>query len=324
MSAARKASCLGAPPAFWLSVCLAGNPLHAAAENFSSDRFDEIETHHIFGFTDGSDIASEGHKEFQFITRVDQGRRASAPQGLADDGFLARAGGGGFDGAYRAIEQSVEFEHTPGKSFEYSFGAAALGHRIRGVDGFDDFTGASFKGFFAEFRYVLAKRGDGGPFGVTIQTQPEWAQASDATGLRGTALATSSRLVVDAELLPRRLYAAVNVIFEPELWRGAGAAAWQSASTLGLTIGSAYRVTPHFALGWGFQYYRTHTGLGFGHPRGQALFGGPTLYLEVTDKLFVSAAFSVQLRGHAVGENHALDVANFTSRMGWLLVGLEF
>lgn len=324
MSAARKALRPCTPQAFWLTVCLAGNPLNAVAESISMDRFDEIETHHIFGFTDGSDIASEGHKEFQFITRIDQGRRALAPRGLADGDFLERAGRGGLGGDYRAIEQAVEFEHTPGKSFEYSFGASALAHRIRGVDGFDDFTGTNFKGFFAEFRYVLSKRGEGRPFGVTIQTQPECAQDSDATGLRGTGLATSSRLVIDTELIPRRLYAAMNVIYEPELWRTAGAPSWERASTLGLTIGSTFRVTPRWALGWGFQYYRVHAGLGFDHPKGEALFGGPTLYVELTDKLFVSAAFSMQLRGHAAGENHALDLASFTSRMGWLLIGWEF
>lgn len=324
MSAARKAFHPGRLCASCLTACLVGTPLNAVAESISSDRFDEIETHHLFGFTDGSDIAPEGHKELQFITRVDHGRRALSPSGLSSDDVIARIGRGGLEGSYRMIEESVEFEHALTTSFEYSFGASMINHRIRGVDGFDDFNGTNLKGFFAEFRYVLAKRGEDLPFGITIQTQPQWGHVSDAEGHQETAFATSSKLVVDAELIPRRLYGAVNVIYEPEIWRSTGEFAWRRASTLGVTGGLVYRLTPRLALGWGVQYYRTHASLGFGHLTGQALFAGPSLYVELNDRLFVSAAFSTQLRGHASGETHALDLAGFSTRMGWLLVGFEF
>ncbi len=324
LPAVRKALGLDRLSLSCLSACLMGNPLNAVAQSITSDRFEEIETHHIFGFTDGSDIAPEGHEELQFITRVDHGRRALSPLGLSSDEVIARAARGGFAGSYRMIEESVEFERALTKSFEYSFGAATINHRIRGVDGFEDFTGANLKGFFAEFRYVLAKRGEDQPFGVTIQTQPHWGHVSEADGRQEMAFATSSRLVVDAELIPRRLYGAVNVIYEPEVWRSTGEAVWRRASALGVTGGLTYRLTPQVALGWGVQYYRTHSSLAFDHLTGQALFSGPTLYVELTDKLFVSAAFSTQLRGRAVGETHALDLADFPTRMGWLLVGFEF
>lgn len=324
MSAARRTLCLGRLSAAFLSVCVMGNSLQAVAQDNSSEGFEEIETHHIFGFADGADIAPEHHKELQFITNVDHGRRALSPIGLAPEDIVAGVGRGGLAGAYRMLEQSLEFEHALTKSFEYAFGASAIDHRVRGVDGLDDFTGANFKGFSLELRYVLAKRGHDLPFGITLQTRPQWGRVSEADGRAETAFSTSSRLVVDTELVRRRLYGAVNVIYEPEVWRPAGGAGWRRGSTVGVAGGLVYRFTPRVALGWGLQYYRTHDTLGFGRLAGQALFGGPTLYLDLTDKLFVSAAFSTQLRGHAAGENHALDLRNFSTRMGWLLIGFEF
>lgn len=306
------------------AACLMGIPLDAVALDISAESFEEIETHHIFGFTDGADIAPEGHKELQFITRVDHGRRAISPLGLGEEELVAAIGRGGFAGAYRMNEQSLEFEHAATGTFEYSFAASGIAHRIRGVDGMDDFTRATFKGFSAEFRYVLVKRGQDLPFGITIQTRPQWGRVSDADGREETAFGTSTRLVVDAELISRRLYGAINLVYEPEIWRPAAAAAWRRGATMGLTGGLVFRVTPRVALGWGLQYYRAHESLGFARLSGQALFGGPTLYVDLTDKLFVSAAFSTQLRGHATGENHALDLANFSTRMGWLLIGFEF
>lgn len=287
-------------------------------------RFGDIETHRIFGFTDGADIDPAGHKELEFTTNIDYGRRAASSLGLSQEDAIAGLGQGAFAGAYRAIEQSVEFEQTPTDRFEYSFGAAGLHHRIRGVEGMENFTGTNLKGLSSELRYAFAKRSKRSPFGVTVQTDLDWSQASEDEGRLETGFALSSRLIVDAELIPRRLYGAVNLIYASEIARARGEAAWSRSSTLGVTGGLAYRVTPKVAFGWGLQYYRTHESLGSNRLSGQALFGGPTLYVEFSDKLYLSFAFSAQLRGHAAGETHRLDLTNFSKRMVRLLIGYEF
>ena len=86
-----------------------------------------------------------------------------------------------------------------------------------------------------------------------------------------------------------------------------------------------YRVTPQVALGAGLQYYRAHAdGFWFNKLEGQALYAGPTLYARLDRKVFVSAAFSAQVRGHAEGENRSLDLTNFSRYMARLQFGVEF
>ncbi len=73
------------------------------------------------------------------------------------------------------------------------------------------------------------------------------------------------------------------------------------------------------------QYYRLHSdGFWLNKLEGQALYAGPTLFMRLDKKIFVSAAFSTQLRGHAEGESHALDLTNFSRYMARLQLGVEF
>lgn len=289
----------------------------------ASDKFHEIETHYIFGFTDGSDIDAEGEKELEFITKVNQGRRRRTIALDSEDfvtGNLSLP-----EGSYRSIEQKVEFEHTLTQNFQYALGISGVNHRIRGVQGIGDLTNTSLRGLSGEFRYVLVGRGPGSPFGVTLQAEPEWGHVSGTSGQRETAFEVETRLVVDTELIQNRLYAAVNLLYEPEISRGSGEYKWERESTFGITGGVTYRVTPQIALGGGLQYYRAHAdGFWCNKLEGQALFAGPTLYARLDRKVFVSAAFSAQVAGHAAGETRGLDLANFNRYMARLQFGVEF
>ena len=238
---------------------------------------------------------------------------------------MTAASRGGFAGDYRAIAQTVEFEHTLTQNFQYALGITGFNHRMKGVEGLDDLTNTSLKGLSGEFRYVLVGRGPGSPVGVTLQVEPEWGRVSGTSGKRESALEVESTLIVDTELIPNRLYAAVNLLYEPEVSRGSGESKWERESTFGVTGGLTYRVTPAIALGGGAQYYRAHSdGFWFDKLQGQALFAGPTLHVRLTKKIFMSAAFSAQVRGHAAGEVHALDLANFSRYMARLQFGVEF
>jgi opacity protein-like surface antigen len=289
-----------------------------------SDKFHEIETHYIFGFTYGADIDAEGEKELEFITKVSHGRRrrAIAP---GDEDFLTVMSQGGAQGLYNSIEQKVEFEHTLTQNLQYSLGIFGANHRIRGVEGINNLTNTSLRGLSGELRYVLLGRGPGSPFGVTLQVEPEWGHVSGTSGQRETAFEVETRLIVDTELIQNRLYAAVNLLYEPEIARGSGENKWERESTFGVTGGVTYRLTPQLALGGGLQYYRAHAnGFWCNKLEGQALFAGPTLYARLDRRIFVSAAFSAQVAGHATGETHALDLANFNRYMARLQFGVEF
>ena len=72
------------------------------------------------------------------------------------------------------------------------------------------------------------------------------------------------------------------------------------------------------------RYLRAYDGLTLQHFRGEAVFVGPTLYAKFTYHLALSAAFSTQVTGHAVGVSRSLDLENFSRHEARLLLIYEF
>jgi hypothetical protein len=72
------------------------------------------------------------------------------------------------------------------------------------------------------------------------------------------------------------------------------------------------------------EYYHAYDGLRFNTLAGDALFAGPTLHIQVTDELILSAAFSTQIAGHAAGDPNLLDLTNFSRNKAFLRLVVEF
>ena len=190
-------------------------PLPSLGQVNTPDPYHELETKYIFGFTEGADIGAEGEKSIEFETTTASGLRG---------------------GTYAALEQEVEFEGVPTQYFGYELSAHGLGFSVNDVPGMPDAHGANFSGLSAEFRYLLIGRGPGSPIGVTVVAEPEWARIDDG-GQPITDLNISFRAVVDTELIPNRLYGAVNVLYNPDYARSPGEA-WERSSEYGITGGA--------------------------------------------------------------------------------------
>jgi len=288
-----------------------------------SDKFHEVDSKYLFGFTDGSDIDAEGEKELEFLTQSDFGRRRRILS-PTDADYLPQVLGR-YQGSYRAISQKVEFEHTPTQNFQYALGITGTHHHIRGVDGFDDLDNIALGGLSAEGRYVILGRGPESPVGVTLQMEPEWGHVSEQSGQREHSVEVETKLVADTELIPNRLYAATNLVYLPEVSRGVSETKWARESTIGLTGALAWRVTPNISLGGDVQYYRHHSdGFWLNRLDGQAFYVGPNLHLRLSKKIFMTAAFATQVRGHAAGEDHALDLVNYSHYRAQVRFVVEF
>src|SRR5690242_16662467 len=96
-----------------LAGLVAANPAQAQAD----DKFHEIETKYIFGFTEGSGIGLEGEKEVSAETVFRFGKR---------------------EGSYTASETKLEFETTPNQYVQLEMGALIASHKISGVTDLDD------------------------------------------------------------------------------------------------------------------------------------------------------------------------------------------
>ena len=265
--------------------------------------YNEIETEYIFGFTEGSDIGAEGEKAIELE---------------ANGAFRKR------HGRYGAIAQEIEFEAVPTQFFAYELSAHGTAHAISSVDGLDDLHRVTPSGLSARFRYLLIGRGPGSPIGLTVTAEPEWSRVDGTSGVFTRSLASTFKLLADTELIQNRLFAAVNLSYAPEIDKAAGEPTWTRSSILGAASAISWRFTPKVTVGAEAEYFRAYESLGLKNFQGHAVYVGPTLHIQFTNKMMFAAAYSTQVGGHATGNDQPLDLLNFSRHRARLRLGSEF
>ncbi len=273
------------------------------AQEVRVGRYYELETKYLFGFTEGADIGVQGEKEIESETKAGLGMRG---------------------GKFRAVEQELAFDNYTSQYWMYEFAVHGLWNQINNVEGLDNRNSANFLGLSWKPKFLIVGRGPGSPIGLSISIEPEWGKIDGTGGGHETSFSMETRLAADTELIPNMLYAAINLIYEPEVSRAPGDANWSRASGFGATAAMAYRVTPKVTLGGEAEYYRAYEGFGCNTLDGSAFYLGPTLHVQFTPKVFLNAAWSTQVAGHAAGEPGNLDLTNFPRQRALLGLHYEF
>lgn len=262
----------------------------------------KVDTEHIFGFTEGADIGEVGDKEFEKETSALFGKRM---------------------GLYAASSTLLNFKYVPAPGVLISPGLLLSYHGISGVPGLDDRQQIAFQGLSFEVKYQLVDR-ERASFGLTLFAQPRWTRIDEAGGERVSQFSSEFTLALDREIVPERLFGAVNLIYEPEISRAHETGEQERATTLGIGAAVAAQLLPGFLVGAETRYLRAHDGLFPGSLKGDALFVGPTLYTRLSPETFMSIAWNAQIAGHAAGEPGRLDLTNFDRNRVRLRLGLEF
>lgn len=274
----------------------------AKARDDAAPVYREIETKYVFGFTTGSSIGLEGEKEISSDTIDGIGRR---------------------DGRYFATQTKLEFEHTPTQFMQIEFGALLMTHSIRNVTDMDDRNSRNVGGLFGELRYLVIGRGPGSPFGVTVSVEPVWRRIDETGGERVRNFELETKLSIDTELIKNRVYWGVNAIYEPE-WTRTGMGEFEKETSFGFSGAIAFRPVPEVFVGGEVGYFRHYDGIEFNTFTGDALFVGPTLYVQLARKVFMTAAWATQVRGHAVDDPNPLNLADFPRNRAKLKFAFEF
>lgn len=266
----------------------------------------DVETKYIFGFTEGSGIGLEGEKEFSLDTVARIGKR---------------------DGRYWASETKLEYEFTPNQYVQFEFGPLVSAHNIKNVTDLDDRNQLAVSGFFGEVRYLLLDRGSSSPLAITLSAEPEWHRIDETSGDRVKNFGLELKVNADLELIKNRLYLGSNLLYEPEATRdpdGIGAG-WEKESTGGVSGALSYRVLPSVFIGAELWYLRHYDGAWFNTFTGDAFFLGPTVYVQLGPKVFMTAAWNAQVHGRDVDDpGSSLNLGELSRQRGKLKLAVEF
>jgi hypothetical protein len=279
---------------FCLSLALAFIPTRARTET--------IETEHLFGFTIGSDVGELGERELE---------------GSLTGRFSKRTG------AYDAGSGTMSMEFVPMSNLRTEFTAVANSYDITGVSGFADQRYAAFGGLSADIRYRLLDRASA-PFGFAIGAEPHWGRADDITGQPANQYGIDFVAAADREIVPDRVVAAFNLLYQPNAMRVKLSGTWSQESTAGAAFAIMAQVHSGIFVGGEARYLRQYDGLGLDSLAGQGFFVGPTVYFKLSERAWMTLAWSSQVAGHATAVAGSLDLVNFERQQGRLLFGVSF
>jgi hypothetical protein len=261
-----------------------------------------IDTEHLFGFMIGTDVGSPGEREFQSQTT----------------GRFSKSGGN-----YRAINQELELELVPAKNFRIEVGSAFASHDINGVAGFEDRRQLAWQGVSVDLRYRFLDR-DVEPFGLTFALETHADRIDDRTAALARRYGTELTLALDRELIPNRVVAAFNLFYEPEWTHLLATGLAEQESMAGAAVAVMTQIRPGFLIGGEVRYLRKYDGIGLEEFAGQALFVGPTAYLQLSERYRLTISWSAQAWGRAAGSTAALDLVNFERHQARLIFGVNF
>ena len=272
----------------------------ARAEDASSWR--EIETKYIFGFSTGSGIGLEGEKEVTVDSIGRFGKR---------------------DGHYAATETKYEFEFTPSQFIQIEFGALGSTHDIGGVTGLDDRSQIAVGGAFAEFRYLALERTSNNPLSITLAVEPTVRRIDETSGQRVRNFEFETTVNADIEILRNRLYAGFNLLYEPEVTQ-IPLGDTQREATAGGSAALSFRIVSNVLLGGEVWYLRHYDAANLTAFTGDAVLLGPTLFIQFTPKMFMTAAWNAQVWGREFGNPVSLNLSEFQRNRVRLKWAYEF
>jgi hypothetical protein len=261
-----------------------------------------IDTEHIYGFMIGTDVGELGEREFQTETT---GR------------FAKEAG------SYQAFGQQLELEFVPIRNFRIEIGTTLAAHGIDTVPGLTDRSQIAWQGASLDLRYRFLDR-DAAPFGLTLAVETHGDRIDETSGAKVRGYGTDVTLALERDLIPHVAVATLNLVYQPEWTRFAGAQAEEQEAVLGVALGVMAQLRPGFLLGGEARYFRKYDGISLEQLSGQALFVGPTAYFRLSNRARLTATWSVQAWGRAAGSNAALDLVNFERHQAKLVFGVNF
>ena len=226
-------------------------------------------------------------------------------------------------GSYANATTEIELKDTITDSFRITAAPAFAYYNIAGVSGLADRRQAAVQALSFDARFRLLDR-TRAPFGLTLSITPHWGFVDDMSGAPADVIGAELLLILDRELVPGWLFGAFNIGYAPEQTRMRASGETERESTFSLSAGLSLQVSPGVFIGGETRYLQHHDDLLPGPPSGQALYLGPSLYVRLNERAFLSAGWNVQVWGATAGTPGALDLTHFERHQVKLRIGISF
>jgi hypothetical protein len=262
----------------------------------------DVDTEHLFGFTEGSDIGEAGEREVESDSTFRSGKTT---------------------GAFNDTASELEFKYTAFESFRISAAATFAYYDIGSVTGMDDRNQGSLQSLSFNARYRLLDH-DRAPFGMTVSVEPHWGFVDETSGAVIEHFGWEGDFLFDRALVPDLLFGALNLHYDTDRSETVAGGGATQQPTLGIFLALAGQVGQGVWIGGEARYFRAYQGAGLEIFTGDAFYLGPTLYARLGERAWISAAFNVQARGRSVTDPGALNLVDFERYQGKLRFGFEF
>jgi hypothetical protein len=250
---------------------------HDAQESASG----AVDTEHIFGFTEGSDIGEKGDKEVDHSSYM----------------FLGKQGN------FVAIVNETVFRYGVGNGFRASFNLLTDYHGVYNSPGIPNRSTFAVSGLSSELDWALLERGKA-PFGLTLSFIPQWRRLDDTSGAPQESFGFPIQLLADVALLPNKWFAAVNLNYAPVFIHNSGT--WTTSQPMEVSAATSFGISSDIVFIGGEIRHLTQNQHGFFSEH--ALFIGPSIYVKLWENADVKLAWSAQIPDETTGK---IDLVNY-------------
>ena len=263
---------------------------------------EEIDTEHIFGFVEGSDVGKKGQIDGELESSSAIGKRSGRYVASSNEIQLIYSVTDSFRVAPQLDFSYVDISNVPDLSNRRQF----------------EFGGAGF-----EMRYRLLNWRTA-PFGLTLSATPVWGRRDEATGEPIRQFGFEFAVLMDKELVKDRVFAALNFFYQPGWTHIPVEGTSEQEATLGVGAAVSTQIGPGVFVGGELRYFRAYESARLDEFAGQALYLGPTALITLSSRAHLAFAWNVQVAGKAVGEPGPLDLTNFERHQVRVRLGVSF
>ncbi|MCA0401643.1 MAG: hypothetical protein LCH38_12610 [Proteobacteria bacterium] len=173
-----------------------------------------------------------------------------------------------------------------------------------------------------EMKYKLLGRAPNG-IGLTFALSPGIQATDPRPGANGTLYSNSYRLLADAEIMPGRLYGAMNIELIQN-WASIPAASTR-ASFFNVRGALTSPVQEGLYLGAEASYQRGYSGNWLNRYTGSAVYLGPTFFWQINEKFSLNGTWAYQVAGDAkAAPGRALGIDIFARHQMRAKLGYSF